>query len=317
MIRLAAAPVLAAALVLAAPAAWPGAVRAQEAEVAKPFTENAPDATAKSALEKFRTDMKQEGDSLRVMAVRALSKVAHPAVVDALLDIASKSGEKAESVKVRTEAFRGLQRQKPSAKTLGPRVTKVLVETAEENRKLKAKGDYGYRIDPKTGKTDYESPEGKAALEAKRARGAMFAEALKILDAMEHRDESAVEAIEDFLLDGNDDVVVCALGLLAKWQSWQSLPEMQDLYEMYPSEDKVNTGSTAVDTGAAGSADAQAAKRAWTAKYGDPDRRRARPHVVRALRAALTDITGEKFETLDALNEFLKRPDVKKRVKAK
>ena len=53
-----------------------------------------------------------------------------------------------------------------SARTLGPRVTKVLVETAEENRKRKAKGDYGYRIDPKTGKTDYESPEGKAALVA-------------------------------------------------------------------------------------------------------------------------------------------------------
>ncbi|MCG3135457.1 MAG: hypothetical protein HMLKMBBP_03113 [Planctomycetes bacterium] len=312
--------VLAVTAALALGAAHPRAhapAHAQDEEAQKPFTENVADAAAKSAVDKFKADMKQEGESLRAMAVRTVGRVAHPSVVDALFEVATRSGDKAETVKVRTEAFKALQRQKPSAKTLGPRMTKYLVEAAEENRKRKAKGDYGVLVDPKTGKTDYTSPEGKAALETKRLRGAMTAEALKILDTLEHRDDDAVDALREFLLDGNDELVACALTLLAKWKVWAALPDMQDLYEMYPSEDQHNTGSTAVDTGAAGSGDAQAAKRAWMSKYGDPDRRRARPVLVRALRAALTEITGEKFETLDALNDFLKRPDVKKKVKAK
>lgn len=312
MFRRLAVPVLL-AVAAAAGAGGVGATAAPSALAEEKPIADVADDVAKQALERFQTEFKRDGPSLRAEAVLRLGKVLHPSVASALLDVAFKS----EESPVRTAAFKGLANQTTSPKLIGPKVSKFLGEAAAENRKRKARGDYGVRIDPKTGKTDTESEEGKALLRAKRERGQMLAEAMKVLDATGHRDKDGVEVLIEFLGDGNDDLVVAAMNMLGKWKEWSALPEFVDLFEMYPAEDKYNSGSTAVDTGAAGSADQQAAKRAWMAKYGDPDRRRARPPVVRAMKQAIFDITGEKVETPDALREFLRRPDVKRKVKAK
>lgn len=277
-----------------------------------PVPENVADPVAKQALERFEREFGDPNPKLRIDAIVRVGGVLHPTVASALLAVGTKDEEEP---RIRAAAFTALGKQVPSAKTAGPKLSKFLAEEVEASRRRKAKGDYGVRTDPKTGKTDTESPEGKAALEAKRLRGQMLAEAVKALDALGHRDRDTIEILTDFLSDGNDDLVAHVLSMFGKWKEWTVLPELVDLYEMYPAEDKVNVGSASVDTGAAGSGDAQAAKRAWTAKYGDPDRRRARPKVVRAMRKAVLDITGETIEDVQALRDLLRRPDVKRKVK--
>lgn len=305
-------PAMALAALVAAPA------RAEEpprpGKPAEVEVKNAPDGAATDALTVFDREFAKEGDAIRAKAVQTLGKVVHPNVAAVLLKIALEDDH--HDI-VQAAAFKGLAAQKPSAATWGPKVAKYLVEAAETNRKRKARGDFGVKIDPKTNKTDTESPEGKAALQAKRERGQMLAEAMRAFDATGERGRDDVETLQEFLADGNDDLVALVLTIFGRWQEWSVLPDLLDLYEFYPSEDKVNVGSSSVDTGAAGSADAQAAKRAWQAKYGDPDRRRARPVLVRALKASLTAITGEKFEKPEDLREYLKKPEVKRKVRAK
>jgi hypothetical protein len=145
----------------------------------------------------------------------------------------------------------------------------------------------------------------------------MIAEAMRLLDGLGYRERDSVEGLSDFLDDGNDDVVVLTLGMLGKWKEWTVLPDIQVLFDIYPEEDRYETGSVSVDTGAAGSADQAAAKRKWMAKFGDPDKRRARPTVVKAIKKALLDITGEAIADPKALKEFRKRPDVKRKERAK
>lgn len=307
---------LAAALAAAAPA--PPAARADDpvppAAGKEGPAENVSEEKAKEAIDRFQREFQGEDLDLRLEAMGRVRRVMHPAVANLLLDLALKSPE----VLVRAAAFKGLAFQRTSAKTVGPRVAKYLGEAAEENRKAKARGDYGVLIDRKTGEVDTESAEGKAALRNKRDRGQMLAEAVKLLDGIGYRERESVDVLREFLLDGNDDLVALVLGMFGKWKEWTVLdPDFKELFDIYPEEDKFETGSVSVDTGAAGSTDQQAAKRKWMSKFGDPDRRRARPKVVRALKQALLDITGEKIETPKALREFLKRPDVKRKVRAK
>lgn len=278
---------------------------------AKPV-ESVPDDKAKEAIERFRREFESEDLDLKLEALTRFRKVVHPDVAAVLLDLAFKS----ELVPVRASAFKGLALQKTSARTVGPKVARFLTDAAKENRSRKAKGDYGV-MDPKTGDVDTTSPEGKAAQAARRQRGQMLAEAVKVLDEIGYRDRDGVDTLREFLTDGNDDLVAFVLGTFGKWKEWSVLdPDFKDLFEMYPKEDEFNTGSTSVDTGSSGNEDQQAAKRKWMAKYGDPDRRRPRPKVVKALKQAILDITGEKVDTVEAYKEFLKRPDVKRRIKA-
>jgi hypothetical protein len=277
-----------------------------------PPAQNVPDDAAKEALDRFQKRFASPDMDERLDAVKALRPVLHPTVALALFDV----GVKNPDLPVRIAAFKALQAQTPSAKTLGPRLAKFLGEAAEESRKAKAKGDYGVLVDPKTGQTDETSPEGKAALRAKHDRGKMLAEALHALDATGWRGAEGVDCLREFLGDGNDDLVVLSLGLLARWKEWGVFPDVLELFLLYPREDKVDVGSVSVDTGAAGGADQAAAKRKWMAKYGDPDRRRPRPKVVKAIKQFLLDVTGEKIETPDALREYMKRPDVKRKVRA-
>jgi hypothetical protein len=279
---------------------------------AKPV-ENVPEEKAKAAIESFRREFAGEDLDFKLEAVTRVARVVHPDVATLLLGLAFND----KDVNVRAMAFKGLANQKTSTATIGPRISRWLLDAAEANRKAKARGDYGVVLDKKTGDVDTQSDEGKAALKAKRERGRMIAEAMKLVDGIGYREKDSVEGMVDFLDDGNDDVVALSLGMLGKWKEWSVLRDLLDLFEIYPEEDRFETGSVSVDTGAAGSADAQAAKRKWMSKFGDPDKRRARPKVVKALKQALLDITGEKFEEPKALREYLKRPEVKRKVRAK
>jgi hypothetical protein len=60
-----------------------------------------------------------------------------------------------------------------------------------------------------------------------------------------------------------------------------------------------------VDTGAAGNKDAKAAKAKFKAKYGGRAKK-SRPAAHEAMKKALTDITGEKFEKPEELKAWMK-----------
>lgn len=272
-----------------------------------------PDAEAMDALERFAREFDTEDLDLRLEALKRLRRIVHPDIAARLLDLALRDGD----LLVRADAFRGLTYQKTSARTTGPKVARWLSQAAEENRKQKARGNYGVRVDPRTGEVDTESPEGREALRQKRDRGRMLSEAVKFIRDIEYRDRDSVEVLTEFLSDGNDDLVALVLGAFGTWKEWTVLPELVDLFEIYPEPDSFETGSVTVDTGAAGSADQQAAKRKWMSKFGDPDRRRPRPKVHHALKQALKDITGEDFATPRDLREFMKRPDVKRKVRGR
>ncbi len=269
------------------------------------------DEQAKEALERFERDFATRDTDNQVEAVNSLRKVLHPRVADRLLDLALKGKDTA----VRTTALKGLARQASSAQRLGPRIAKWLEDQADANRKAKAKGDYGIPVDPRTGDPVYDTPEAKEKIRLRRERGQMLAEAVKCLGTWEFR--SALETLEEFLQDGNDDLVAEVLGQIGRWKEWRALPALLDLFEMYPEENHFETGSVTVDTGASGNEDNQRAKRKYMAKYGDPDKRRPRPVLFRALKKALKDITGQDFEKPKDLRDFLKRPEVKKKVDAK
>jgi hypothetical protein len=131
------------------------------------------------------------------------------------------------------------------------------------------------------------------------------------------RDRDTAEALRTCLDDADDDVVVLSLGMLGRWKQWTALPEIQAVFDLYPDEQGWETGTASVDTGKGGTEDQDAAKRRWTAKYGDPDRARSRPRVVKGIRKALLDITGTAIADPKALLEFRKRPDVRKKEKAR
>ncbi|MCK6481362.1 MAG: hypothetical protein HUU06_06910 [Planctomycetaceae bacterium] len=290
-----------------------------EAEAPPPAKEvkDVPEEEAKAALDSFARQVDTEDLDFQIEAVKRLRKVVHPTVAARLMDIAMDDYPGKIPVLVRAEAFRGLLLQKTSAKTVAPRVSKWLGQAAEANRKAKARGDYGVLLDPKTGDADTTSPEGQKVLRAKRDRGRMLSEAVKLVRDLDYRDRQSVEVFEEFLSDGNDDLVALVLGAFGAWKEWSVLPALADLYEIYPEKDSFETGSVSVDTGAAGSADQQAAKKRWMAKFGDPDRRRARPKVHVALLQALKDITGEEFKHPRDLREYMKKPEVKRRIRAR
>jgi hypothetical protein len=275
-----------------------------------------PDAAAKEALDAFAREFDTEDLDYQIEAVRRLRKVVHPEVADRLLGLALSEDPKIHLL-VKGEGFRGLRFQKTSAKAVSAKVSRWLGEAAKVNAKMKARGDYGVLVDVKTGEVDTESPEGQAALRNKRDRGKMLAEAVKLVRDLGYRDSRSVEVFTEFLSDGNDDLVALVLRAFGEWKEWTVLKELADMYDIYPEPDSFETGSVSVDTGAAGSADQQAAKRRWMAKFGDPDRRRARPVVHRALVAALKEITGQEFKAPRDLREYMKQPDVKRKMKGR
>ena len=121
------------------------------------------------------------------------------------------------------------------------------------------------------------------------------------------------EQIIDLIPHDDDQVVVAVFKVLGDWKELRGLREMEEFWSAYPSEGSWSTGSVTVDTGAAGSADAVAAKAKWMAKYGGRRKQRARPECVKALKAAVLLITGEKLEKSEELRRW--RSDHKDEIK--
>ncbi len=268
---------------------------------------------AKAALDRFKREFDTEDIDLRLDSMSRLRKVIHPEVADKFLDLALRHPDFA----VRGKAFSALSKQVTSKKKIGPSVARYLHDQAKAAKKRKAKGDYGVILDKKTGEPITDTPEAKEKLREKRERGKMLAAAVKCIYKLDYRDKKAVESLEEFLSDGDDTLVAYVLELFGKWEEWSVMKKVLELFEIYPHEDRFETGTVKVDTGAAGTADARAAKAKWMAKYGDPDKRRPRPIVTRAIKKLLKTMSGEDIGKPQEMREWMRTPAVKRKVKKK
>jgi HEAT repeat protein len=106
----------------------------------------------------------------------------------------------------------------------------------------------------------------------------------------------AWEAIAELIADDDDVVVVAALKVLGEWKELRGCRAILEFWEVYPEEGKWSTGSVTVDTGSAGDEDARAAKAKWMGRYGNKGKQRARAECVKAIKAAVKNLTGEEME---------------------
>ncbi len=112
-----------------------------------------------------------------------------------------------------------------------------------------------------------------------------------------------------YLVDHPDDGVVSAVfSVWGKWKHEDAIRDMYGFFDRYPDEKSFATGTVKVDTGAAGSADANAAKAKWKSKYGGQSGWRPRPECTKALIAALKEITGYGFRRPEDLKDYLDDP---------
>ena len=104
----------------------------------------------------------------------------------------------------------------------------------------------------------------------------------------------------------DDGVVAAVFTAYGTWKSDGAMREMLGFFTRYPDEKSFATGSISVDTGSAGTEDAEAAKAKWKSKYGGQRGWRPRPECTKALLAALKEITGFGFRRPEDLEEYLK-----------
>jgi hypothetical protein len=164
-------------------------------------------------------------------------------------------------------------------------------------------------VDPKTGDLVVDSPEGRRALENRRARERLCAAGIGSLVAFGFRKRMRAEKLESFYFSGCDEVVVAAVDYQGAWKDWAALPGLLKLFTCYPHERKWIGGEFTL-----GRTDSHA-KAIWLRRYGDPGRLTARPKVVQALRRSIAAITGQKCADPDELKRLLARKDVKGKVK--
>ena len=172
---------------------------------------------------------------------------------------------------VRAEIAKGLGKQKSSASVAGKKLIKLIDETEKDDDQTKVVRGAVIGID----RLGYVKADN----------------ALKGL--IHHHDDSVVAAV--FLTYGH-------------WKSDLAIRQMLDFFKKYPDEKSFATGSVTVDTGSAGSADANAAKAKWKSKYGGQRGWRPRPECTRALIAALKMITDYGFRRPEDLQDYLQDP---------
>lgn len=93
-------------------------------------------------------------------------------------------------------------------------------------------------------------------------------------------------------------LLVTTVRSLGKIEDIRALPTLLELWEKNPVGYSWETGEVTVDTGAAGTADQEAAEALWKQKYGNVRKRAGRPFLLKAyvqeLAGAVARITGTK-----------------------
>jgi hypothetical protein len=267
------------------------------------------DDLASAQLETFEKEY-VEKDADRAAALQKLGQCVHPKVAERLVVLAAKERD----VELRTLALVLLREQKAHADVFGLRLQKIVLREvrahAWEHRQGKS-GFVGAIVDPITGEVDFETEEAREALAARRRVESMRAAAVKTLTEVGFRRNLPALDLQPFLESGHDELVVATIEFYGRWKDWAALPELGALFQFYPHERKWNLGGVVKDR-----FNDKRAKTTWLTRFGDPGIPRVRPTVVKALKRAAKDITGEDFATCRELSNYLKRKDVRRKVKA-
>lgn len=258
---------------------------------------------AKKAVDQFDDAMKSKEELVQIEAVRTLGEVDHEAAADRLI----KELRRRESSDLRRALFEALARQAASREEVGAAVERMVMELAAEMADRFKRGDAGFLIDRKTGEPDVKSPAGKAALADSAARERALAAGFRCLLTLDYHKRLEADTVTAVLHSAEDELVTAALETMASRRLWDALPAVEKLYRMYPRENRWETGAV-VD--AAG--DNASAKATWMKHFGHPKKQTARPEVVKAIRKALHDMTGQDVEDPAALTALLRSGDPSK-----
>ncbi len=275
--RILAAPLLLFFLLVSGPA---GAEDAPVAEEPQPHT----DAQLKEheVFEKFEAGWERDDLDLRMDALRRMGRWRNKQVLKRLKKIWLKSKEP----EILAVAAEGLGHQTPFAKD----ATKLLLKRYDSMKKWAIPEE------------DEEEDSVRVRLEATVLVALIHAIGeLGFIDGWDELKE---------LLEHLDDEVAGEMMLLCgRYKEYRALPILLEWFNFYPDGHSWSGGSVKVDTGAAGTKDARAAKAKWKGKYGGR-KSKARPAAWEKMVQTLKMITGETFEKPDELKEWMKENKV-------
>ena len=250
--------------------------RAEEAPEPKPHTDE--QLEEYEVFEKFEAGWKRDDIDVRMDALRRFGRWKHKKVLKRLKKIWLKEQEH-ELIAVAAE---GLGHQTPFKKEAG----KLLIKRLEDMEKWAIPED------------DEDEETIRVRLEA-----AAVAAGIKALGALDYRD--GWKETKGFLDHIDDEIAGEMMLLCGKFKEYRALPILLEWFNFYPDGHSWSGGSVSVDTGAAGTKDARAAKAKWKAKYGG-QKRKARPAAWEKMVQSLEMITGEKFEKPGELKAWMR-----------
>ena len=120
--------------------------------------------------------------------------------------------------------------------------------------------------------------------------------------------KDAIPVLNEIALGGGDPyVLLTTVRTMGRLNDRRALPALLELWERTPVGYKWETGEVKVDTGASGTADADAAKAQWEAKYGSSMGHHKKPPVmfkvyIQELIRSVRKITGD--EKIEAPNDL-------------
>ena len=239
------------------------------------------DEDVKKATERFEQDFANDDMDKRLRILKWYGMYMHKDVLKRLKKLWLKS----KDVEIQAAAAEGLGNQAPFPKD----ATKALMEG------LRKYEDYASRPEPEGDEELQQELEAKA-----------LANALRSLAKLDIKpDKKGWKMIKGLIDHNHDDVCIAMLEWCGKTTEWRSLDMILEWFEFYPDGYSWSGGSVRVDTGAAGNKDAKAAKAKYKAKYGGRAKK-GRPAAHAAMKKALLDITGQKFEKPDELKAWMK-----------
>ena len=120
----------------------------------------------------------------------------------------------------------------------------------------------------------------------------------------------AVFSLCEILKKGGDPyLLVTTVRAVGNLEDKRALPTLLELWERHPVGYSWETGEVTVDTGAAGTADQEAAEAAWKAKYGSVQKKGKPPVMfkiyIQELAKAVSKITGEEIEKASDLRKWM------------
>ena len=240
------------------------------------------DADVDKATERFEQDFADKDMDKRLRILKWYGMYMHKDVLKKLKKIWLKD----RNVELQAAAAAGLGNQLHDPKG----ATSALMQGIEKYEKYASRKN-----------TDTEDEELAQELEARA-----LSTAIASLGKLGRKpDKKGWKLIKGLIDHNHDDVAIAMLNWCGTTKEWRSLKIILEWFEFYPDGYSWSGGSVTVDTGAAGNKDAKAAKAKFMAKYGGRAKK-ARPKAHDAMKKALLDITGEKFEKPEELKAWMK-----------